>query len=118
MEKRQLSTRLNDREKKGLAELAKGWSVSSGTVLRRLILFFNQGKISILELVKKTETEEDELSHEKLYSIRVTLSDLERREFLNAIKGWDFSISSVLRRLVRVLISGAIDGEDLWKIHK
>ena len=123
MEKRrvQLTTRLNGREKRELEKFARTWGVSSAAVFRRLIHFFSEGKISILELIKRTDSDEMDLPEkkEKIYALRITLSEFEREKFLlNASKEWDFSISSLLRRLLRALIVGKISRNDLWEISE
>ena len=114
--RQQVTTRLNVEERKGLDELATEWGVSSGAILRRLILFFSKGKISILELIRRTE--DMDLSQERLYTMRIALSEQERETFLSAVEGWDFSISDILRRLLRALVSGAIPENDIWKIRE
>ena len=112
MRQEQVATTLSSREKKALDNVAQEWGLKSGTVLRRLILFFIQGKITIVDLVKKTEQEDE--SQENVHTIRIALSDIEKQSFLSAIKGWDFSVSSIIRRLVRAFLSGNIPKNDLW----
>ena len=92
--------------------MGQEWGLKSGTVLRRLILFFNQGKISILDLVQKTEQIDN--SKENIHTVRIALSDAEKQSFLASITGWDFPISTIIRRLVRALLSGDIPKNDLW----
>ena len=112
--KQQVVTTLNSNEKKALDDFALEWGLKSGTVLRRLVLFFNQGKISIIDLIQKTEQTDNDNLQEKTHVVRIALSDVEKQNFLSAIKDWDFPVSAILRRLVRALLSGNIPKSDLW----
>ena len=107
----QVSTRLTLKEKKALDDLIQEWGVTATTVLRRLIIIFNHGKINIPDLIKKEEIDESE---ERIYVMRISLSDLEKKQFLNAIKGWGFRTSAVLHRLVLAFLSGDIPRNILW----
>ena len=110
--KQKVTTTLTPREKKSLDALAQEWGLKSGTILRRLILLLTEGKIKIVDLIKKVE--DINLTDDNSHSMRISLSDIEKQQFLTVIKGWDFPASAVLRRLVRALLSGEIPKNDLW----
>ena len=110
--KQTITTTLTHTEKKALDELAQGWGLKSGTILRRLVLFLIENKIDIINLIKKTE--ETNLTEENSHSLRVGVSDIEKQQLLNIVKEWDFPISAILRRLVRALLTGVIPKNGLW----
>ncbi len=110
--KQKINTRLTITEKNELDKIAQEWGTSISYVLRRLIYFFIHDKISVVDLVRKIENTDS--TEECLYGLQVTLTDIEKQCFLNAIKDWDFSASSILRRLVRALLSGIIQKNELW----
>ena len=109
--KQKINARLTIKEKKELDTLAKEWGLSLANILRRLILIFVQGKISVIDLIRKIENID---SNEDFLSIQVTLTDAEKQHFLDAIKEWDFSANAILRRLTRALLTGVIPKSDLW----
>ena len=107
-----VTTRISNREKKALDEFANEWGIRSGTVLRRLILFLIQGKINIADLI--TQNENNNSAEENFYTLQSALTDVEKQQLLKVIKGWDFPLSVILRRLIRALLTGVISKNDLW----
>ena len=112
-----VTTTVTRREKKELDELAQKWGLKSGIILRRLVLFFIQGRISMIDLIHKT-VGFNYNSEENSHSVQVTLSEIEKREFLIVVQEWDFPVSTILRRLIRALLSGEISKNEFWKIEK
>lgn len=102
-------------EKKILDEIAREWGLKPGMVFRRLILHFLQGNITLPEILKKPSIQEIDLSEEKnFFPIRSALSQEEKKKLVAISKEWDFTVSAILRRLVRALTSGDIPKNSLW----
>ena len=110
------NTTITISEKKLLDEIAQEWGLKPGVILRRLILYLLQGKITVPEIMMKSNIQEIDASEEKNFvPIRAALSQSEKDELLTMSKEWDFTVSTILRRLIRALTSGVIQKEELWK---
>lgn len=111
-----VSTTISMNEKKILEEIAQEWGLKPRMVLRRLVLHLLQGKITLLEILKKPSVQEIDLSDEErnFFPIRSALSQTEKEALLTISKEWDFTVSAILRRLIRALTSGDIPKNSLW----
>lgn len=110
--KQTISTTLTLVEKQALDKIATEWGLKAGVVLRRLVLFLLQNRISFIEILQNPVCEESE--SESFISIKVLLSINEKQEIIRIAKEWDFTVSAVLRRLVRALLFGGIPKNKLW----
>lgn len=112
-----VSTTLSITEKKKLDNIADEWGLKPGMILRRLILLLLQGKITLLDVLSKPSVQEMDMSEERnFHPVRVSLSDSEKENLTKISKEWDFTVTAILRRLVRALLSNDIRKEDLWLI--
>ena len=111
-----VNTTISVNEKKILDEIAQEWGLKPGIILRRLILHLLQGKITLLEILKKPSVQEIDSSDEEknFFPIRSALSQAEKTALLTISKEWDFTVSAILRRLIRALTSGDIPKNSLW----
>ena len=110
--KQTISTTLTLVEKQALDKIATEWGLKAGVVLRRLVLFLLQNRISFIEILQNPVRGESE--SESFISIEVLLSINEKQEIIRIAKEWDFTVSAVLRRLVRALLFGGIPKNKLW----
>ena len=114
-----VSTTISMNEKKILEEIAQEWGLKPGTILRRLVLHLLQGKITLLEILKKPSVQEiDSINssdeERNFFPIRSALSQTKKEALLTISKEWDFTVSAILRRLIRALTSGDIPKNSLW----
>ena len=114
-----VSTTISMNEKKILEEIAQEWGLKPGTILRRLVLHLLQGKITLLEILKKPSVQEiDSINssdeERNFFPIRSALSQTEKEALLTISKEWDFTVSAILRHLIRALTSGDIPKNSLW----
>ena len=79
----------------GLPFLPEGEEI---IILRRLILHLLQGKITLLEILKKPSVQEIDSSDEErnFFPIRSALSQTEKEALLTISKEWDFTVSASL----------------------
>ena len=111
--KQTISTTLTLVEKQALDKIATEWGLKAGVVLRRLVLFLLQNRISFIEILQNP-VREMESESESFISVKVLLSISEKQEIIRIAKEWDFTVSAVLRRLVRALLFGGIPKNKLW----
>jgi hypothetical protein len=97
-----ITTAVNEKEKNLFTEIAREFSVSRHTVLRRLIRYFLDGKISWTDLLKhysEPQAAEGPDKDRKKY-MRVNLEPEEYLTFVRHAEEWGSTTSIILRRLV------------------
>lgn len=112
MKKITVTTNLNEEDRKSFEIIANDWGIKPGLVLRRLITVLIQEKINFLEIVKQSSNINNSDCKEKL--LRVSLSADEKKKLVAISEEWDFTVSAVLRRLVRAFNLGIISKNEIW----
>ena len=115
-----ISTTLTEEEKKKLDFMAHDWGIRSGTIMRRLIQYFISDKMSLVDVLKKSNEIKDNLpnspSEEKTMKcfVRTSLGFGEKNKLNILVSEWDLSSSAVTRRLIQLFIAGVIEKKDIW----
>ncbi len=114
-----ISTTLTGEEKKKLDFMAHDWGIRSGTIMRRLIQYFIADKMSLVDVLKKSNEIKDNLpnsAEEKTikYFVRTSLGFGEKNKLNILVSEWDLSNSAVTRRLIQLFIAGVIEKKDIW----
>ena len=112
-----VSVTLLKEEKQQLEVIAEEWGIRSGTIMRRLLQYFIDEKISLIDVLKKSnELKKDGVDGENkgLFFIRTNLSLEEKQKLSSLVSEWDLNISSVARRLLKLFITGKIARKSIW----
>ncbi len=112
-----VSVTLLKEEKQQLEIIAGEWGIRSGTIMRRLLQYFIDEKISLINVFK----ESNELKkggvvgdNKGLFFIRTNLSLEEKQKLSSLVSEWDLNVSSVARRLLKLFITGKIARKSIW----
>jgi hypothetical protein len=109
---------VSEKEKTLFTAMARNeLGVSCSALMRRLIRYFQDGKISWTDLFKQyseISTADEPGRGEKKY-MRVNLEPEEYFPFAQHSEGWGSTTGIVLRRLILLYISGKIERGDLWR---
>jgi hypothetical protein len=94
-------------------KIANSWGIGSGAVLRKLINHVVLEKISLLDLLRLSNTEVFVRGKGQYKTICARLSEREIREFCAISEEWDFAPGTLAKLLVQYFLE--IDDKDsLW----
>jgi hypothetical protein len=112
-----VSVAMNDNDRNILTTMAYGISVSRNTLMRRLVRYFLDGKISWTDLLKQSSeipVASDPSQGGKKY-IHAKLEPEECFAFARSVEEIGSTPGIVLKRLIMLYISGKIDRGDIWR---
>jgi hypothetical protein len=111
-----VTTAVSDREKELLIETARGLDVPYYIVMRRLVRYFLDEKISWMDLFRQYRElpVEDEPENTDRKFIRTQLSPERYAEFALRAEEWGSTTGIVLRRLMLLYLAGKIGREAIW----
>jgi hypothetical protein len=111
-----VSASLDVKEKELLEAMAHSLEVPCNIIVRRLVRYFLDGKISWSELFGKS----DELpvistpNMPKKKQVRATLVPEEYFVFSRKVEEWGSTTSIVVKRLIQLYIAGKIERREIW----
>jgi hypothetical protein len=107
---------VSEKERKFFATMACDLDVSCNVLMRRLIRYLLNGKISWGELfspIKELPTANEADATRKSY-LRTHLTYEQYTAFTQIADEWGSTVAIVMRRLVLRYIAGEIDRRDIW----
>ena len=113
-----VSATLSKEEKQRFDQIANEWSIKPQFILRRLIRYFIDGKITLIDILEKCKSGSVNLTKKNVtsekYSIRTVLSEEEGRKLEKMTAEWSFLPCEISKRLVKLFILGAIEKKEIW----
>jgi hypothetical protein len=112
-----VTTAVSDNEKSLFTSMARDLDVSCNVLMRRLIRYFLDGKISWMDLLQQSK---DLMSPDmgdgsgKMF-MRTYLNAEQYCNFARRTEEWGSTTSIVLRRLMVLYITGKIKRGDIWQ---
>ena len=119
-----VATTLTQKETEYINSIRNEWGVTSSMLMRRLIQYFINEKISLIDLLKESnkirESNMDDANLTQLQfnetdrQIRTRICGAEKEKLDRAAAGWDISASSITRRLLKLFVAGIIKKNEIW----
>jgi hypothetical protein len=111
-----VTTGVSDNEEKLFTAMARDVDVSCNILMRRLIRYLLEEKISWTELCAryKNLTATDTLGASEKKRIRTTLPPEQYTAFAQLAENWGSSMGIAARRLIQLYIAGKIERRDIW----
>jgi hypothetical protein len=111
-----VTTAVSDKEKELLVKIAHGLDVPYYIVMRRLVRYFLDEKISWMDLFRQYRGLPAEGESEKAgkKSIRTQVSPEQYAAFAQRVEEWGSTTGIILRRLMLLYIAGKIERNAIW----
>ena len=111
-----ITAAVSNDERQQFSAIAHDFGVSCSMLLRRLVQYFLDGKISWNDLFKQSQKlpGADETSVARRSYMRTRVKAEQYTAFAQLAEGWGSTAAVVLRRLVLLYIAGDIERRDIW----
>jgi hypothetical protein len=112
-----LTTAVTEKEKNSFVEIAHDLDAPCDLLMRRLVHYFLDGKISWMELFKQSNEllMKNMPDNSRKVNMRTHLSPARYVAFTQITEYWGSSTAVVLRRLILLYVAGKIERADIWR---
>jgi hypothetical protein len=111
-----ITASLDEKEKEFFEVIARSLDVSCNVIIRRLVRYFLDEKISWNELFRKCDELPgiDTPNTPRRKQVRTTLIPEEYSIFARRVEEWGSTTAIVVRRLILLYIAGKIERREIW----
>jgi hypothetical protein len=111
-----VTTVVNVKERSLFIAIARSLDIPYSALIRRLIRYFLEGKISWVDLFRQHGElpMADELDNDSKRVMRILLDSEQYSAFTQITEEWGSTTAIVIRRLMLLYITGKIERGDIW----
>jgi hypothetical protein len=108
---------VSEKERNFFTAMARDLYISRNVLMRRLVRYFLEEKISWSELFKKSSEHQflQELDGTKKRQMRTYLEPEQYAAFSQLAEEWGSTTSVVLKRMIQLYITGKIERGNIWQ---